>query len=152
MLSYLVESGNTTRMNDMLKLPAATIVSTERVSPMLCRLSLAVLALAAVPAAAQNAPSGAVLYAPCKACHTIDKGGRNGLGPNLNGVVGRKAGSLPGFNYSAAMKGFGKTWTPALLDAYLADPRKTVPNNKMIYPGLKDPQKRAALIAWLKAQ
>jgi cytochrome c len=119
---------------------------------MLYRVTIAALALAAAPAAAQTAPNGAALYAPCKVCHTIDKGGRNGLGPNLNGVVGRKAGTVPGFNYSAAMKSFAKPWTPATLDAYLADPRKTIPNNKMIYPGLKDPAKRAALIAWLKAQ
>ncbi|HEX8556152.1 MAG TPA: cytochrome c family protein [Sphingomonas sp.] len=117
------------------------------------RLSALLLPLAAaLPASAQTAPAGAALYAPCKACHTIDKGGRNGLGPNLNGVVGRKAASVAGFNYSTAMKASAKTWTPAELDAYLADPRKAVPGNKMTYPGLKDAQKRAALIAWLKAQ
>ena len=120
---------------------------------MLFRVSVAALALtAALPAAAQTPLDGGALYAPCKTCHTITKGGKNGLGPNLNGVVGRKAGSVPGFNYSAAMKAFGKPWTPAQLDAYLADPRKTIPGNKMIYPGIKDPQKRAALIAWIKAQ
>lgn len=120
---------------------------------MLFRVSAAAVALAtAVPAAAQTAPTGTALYAPCKTCHTIEKGGRNGLGPNLNAVVGRKAGTVTGFNYSAAMKAFGKSWTPAQLDAYLTDPRKTVPGNKMIYPGIKDPQKRAALIAWIKAQ
>lgn len=117
------------------------------------RSIVSLLALSAAwPAAAQTAPAGAALFAPCKACHTIDKGGKNGLGPNLNGVVGRKAGSVPGFNYSAAMMAFGKIWTPAELDAYLTDPRKAVPGNRMSYPGLKDAQKRAALIAWLKAQ
>ena len=107
----------------------------------------------ATPAFAQTParPTPAV-YAPCKVCHTINKGGKNGLGPNLNGVIGRKAGTMSGFRYSAAMKAYGKVWTPALLDAYLADPRKSIPGNRMIYPGLKDPAKRAALIAWMKAQ
>jgi len=116
------------------------------------KIPFAIAALFATPALAQNPADPATLFAPCKVCHSIDKGGKNGLGPNLNGVVGRKAGSVAGFNYSAAMKAFGKSWTPALLDAYLADPRSAVPGNRMIYPGIKDPAKRAALIAWIKAQ
>lgn len=111
-----------------------------------------VAALCGAPALAQTPANPATLFAPCKVCHSIAKGAKSGLGPALNGVVGRKAGSVAGFNYSPAMKAYGKLWTPALLDAYLANPRAAVPGNRMIYPGLKDPAKRAALIQWLKAQ
>jgi len=106
----------------------------------------------AAPALAQTPPNGAALFAVCKTCHSIEKGGKNGLGPALNGVLGRKAGSVPGFNYSPAMKAYAKVWSPMLLDAYLTDPRKAVPGNRMSYPGMKDPAKRAALIAWMKLQ
>ena len=104
------------------------------------------------PALAQNPPSGATLYAPCKVCHSLDPSGKKGLGPPLDGVVGRKAGTVVGFTYSTAMKKSGKVWTPKLLDAYLADPRNTIPGNRMSYPGIKDPVKRAALIKWLESQ
>jgi len=113
---------------------------------------LLLVTMLATPAFAQTPPNGAALFAPCKVCHTIAPGGKNGLGPALNGVIGRKAGAVPGFNYSAGMKTWGKVWTPALLDAYLADPRKTIPGNRMAYPGMKDPAKRAALIGWIRAQ
>jgi len=116
------------------------------------KLFLLAAVVSANSATAQTPTNPAALFAPCKVCHSVAKGGKNGLGPALNGAVGRKAGSVPGFNYSPAMKAWGKTWTPALLDAYLADPRKIVPGNRMIYPGLKDPAKRAALIAWIRAQ
>jgi len=116
-------------------------------------LTIAVaVALCAAPAFAQTPANSSTLFAPCKVCHSINKGGKNGLGPALNGVVGRKAGSVAAFNYSPAMKAYGKTWTPALLDAYLANPRAVVPGNRMTYPGLKDATKRAALIQWIKTQ
>ena len=103
-------------------------------------------------AVAQTAPNGATLYASCKACHTIAKGGKHGVGPALNGVGKRKAGTAPGFKYSPAMKAYNKPWTAAQLNAFLADPRKTVPGNHMIYPGMKDAAKRAAMVAWIMSQ
>lgn len=115
-------------------------------------LALAQSSPSASPALAQSSPSGATLFAPCKVCHSLDPIRTNGLGPPLNGVVGRKAGTVVGFTYSAAMKTYGKVWTPMLLDAYLTNPRKTIPGNRMSYPGLKDPGKRVALITWLKSQ
>lgn len=116
----------------------------------LVALSAAVAALAfAVPASAQSAPSA---FATCSVCHTTTKGAPSGLGPNLRGVVGRKAGSLPGFNYSAAMKNSGLKWTPAELDAFLTAPRKKVPGTIMAFPGLSDPAKRKQIIDYLATQ
>ncbi|MGC6401385.1 c-type cytochrome [Sphingomonas sp. FW199] len=100
---------------------------------------------------AQPGQSGQTAFAQCRACHTVNKGGANGVGPNLNGVVGRKAASVAGFNYSPALKKSGITWTEAKLDAYLANPAATVPGTKMVIR-VNDANKRAAIIAYLKAE
>lgn len=85
----------------------------------------------------------------CRACHQIGPGAKNFVGPVLNGVVGRKAGTYPGYNYSEANKNSGLTWTPDELEKYLANPQAVVPHTKMIFPGLKDPQKVKDVIAYL---
>ena len=72
------------------------------------------------------------------------------VGPNLAGVVGRKAGAEAGYNYSEAMKNAGFTWTPEQLFSYLADPKKIVPGNKMPYAGMKSADDRKNLIAFLR--
>jgi cytochrome c len=105
---------------------------------------------AAVEAPVEDA--GKLAFSQCVACHTIDKGGRNGLGPNLNGVVGRKVASVAGFAYSPAMTAKGGVWDEAALDAYITDPRAAVPGNKMVFVGIKDAAKRKALITWLASQ
>ena len=115
---------------------------------------LAVLALGlfvALPgtASAQDAAAGEKVFNQCKACHTIEAGGPNRVGPNLHGVVGRKAGSVAGFNYSDAMKGAGD-WDEASLDKYLTDPKAAIPGNKMAFAGVKNEQARKDLIAFLK--
>ncbi len=96
--------------------------------------------------------AGKTAYNQCVACHTIDKGGRNGLGPNLHGVVGRKVASVEGFAYSPAIKAKGGVWDEAALDSYITDPRAAVPGNKMVFVGIKDAEKRKALIGYLASQ
>lgn len=102
---------------------------------------------------AQDAENGQDVYRQCRACHQIGPGAKNVVGPQLNGIVGRKAGTVEGFNYSPVNKAAGEkglVWTEAELSAYLADPRKYMPGNRMAFVGLKDEQDRADLIAYLK--
>jgi cytochrome c len=86
----------------------------------------------------------------CRTCHSI-KSGDNRLGPSLAGMVGRKAGSVPGFPYSDSMRNSGVTWDEATLDKFITDPSAVVPNNKMApFSGVSDPAERAKIIAFLK--
>lgn len=99
---------------------------------------------------AQDAAAGEKDFLICRACHQIGPGAHNAVGPVLNGVVGRKAGSYPGYSYSSANKDSGITWTADELEKYLANPQKVVPHTKMIFPGFKDPQKVKDVIAFLE--
>ena len=98
--------------------------------------------------AAADVEAGKTKFKICAICHATEAG-KMKVGPSLFAVVGRKSGSLAGYNYSDAMKNFNHTWTPETLDTYLADPRATVPGTKMIFPGIKDKTERANLIAYL---
>ena len=91
---------------------------------------------------------GAEIYTRCQACHALEY---NRTGPKHCGVVGRKAASVPGFDYSPAMRRSGLTWNDATLYRFLADPPKTVPGTTMTYAGVPDAQERADLIAYLRA-
>ena len=99
--------------------------------------------------AAGDPVQGKATFARCGICHTVEVG-KNKIGPSLAGVVGRKAGTLAGYNYSTAMAGSGVTWTPAVLDKYLTKPQDVVPGTKMIFPGLPSAADRANIIAYLK--
>ena len=92
---------------------------------------------------------GEQLLSRCMACHTFDKGKPNGVGPNHYGLVGRKVASQEGFTYSDAMKAKGGTWGFQQLSDFLANPQKDVPGTRMGYAGLKKPEERAALIAYI---
>ena len=89
-------------------------------------------------------------FAVCKACHSVEPG-KNGIGPSLAGVYGDKAATVPGFEFSDAMKSSGLTWNQATLDRYLTDPRGVVPGTKMAFGGVADAAKRQAIIDWIKA-
>jgi len=109
-------------------------------------LSATFVAQAAPPAAAPAQPAA---FAQCRVCHSVTKGGRPGIGPNLFGSFGAIAGTRPGFAYSPAMKASKIRWDRAKLDAYLANPRGVVPGTKMVFTGVKDPAVRKAVIDYL---
>jgi cytochrome c len=94
-----------------------------------------------------NAERGEEIYTRCMACHTL---AQNRVGPRHCGLFGRKAGSAAGYQYSSAMKKYGVIWNEETLDRFIENPLKTVPGTKMGYAGVKDPQERADLIAYLK--
>ena len=100
---------------------------------------------------AGDSKKGKKVFSKCKACHTIKKGGKNRVGPNLYGVVGSKAAQVKGFRYSKALKNSGITWDEATLDKFLTKPKKLVKKTKMAFGGLKKNSQRANLIAYLKA-
>lgn len=97
-----------------------------------------------------DAAKGATVFITCKTCHAVEEG-VNKIGPSLHAVVGRKAGTIAGFTYSAANKDSGITWTPEKLFQYLESPQRVVPGTKMTFAGLSDPQKRADVIAYLQS-
>jgi cytochrome c len=99
---------------------------------------------------AQDAAAGEKDFLVCRACHQIGPNAKIAVGPVLNGIVGRKAGTYPGYAYSEANRDSGITWTPEELDKYLTSPQTVVPHTKMIFPGLKEEQKRKDVIAFLE--
>lgn len=115
----------------------------------ICFLLIAstITAQSADPAAGQQA------FKVCMACHMVGPNAKNRIGPELNGAVGRKWGSVSGFNYSenlTAGKDAGKVWDDAALNDYLEEPKRLAPQGKMAFPGVKDATKREDIIAYLK--
>ena len=114
------------------------------------RLMSAMVLMAATGAAHADgdAARGEKRFEECAACHKTEPGVNN-VGPSLHGVFERKAGELPDYRYSPALKRSGITWTAQTLDTFIADPQKTVPANRMPYAGMPDASDRADLIAYL---
>lgn len=111
------------------------------------------LALAPMGAMAQDAEAGQRVFNQCRACHTINQGGRNGVGPNLFGIWDRAAGAVEGFRYSAPMReraAAGLVWNEENLRAYITDPKAIVPGGSMSYVGLRNEEQRNNLIAYLR--
>jgi cytochrome c len=100
--------------------------------------------------AAQDAAAGEKVFAKCKVCHQIGESAKNFVGPVLNGVVGRHAGTYPDYHYSDANKNSGITWDEATLKEYLKDPKAKVPGTKMVFPGLPSDEDIANVISYLK--
>ena len=111
-------------------------------------------AAAAAPAEAPKAVKAVAVarpasFAMCQTCHSTGQGEAHRIGPNLFGIVGAKAGSKPGFNYSDAMKDSGIAWSRDRLDAFIAAPRAVVPGTKMVIAGPKDAAKRKEIVDYL---
>jgi len=110
---------------------------------------VAVLVVAAAPVArAADPEKGKAVFEQCAACHSLDGTGDYD-GPTLKGIIGRKAGSLEDYRYSAAMKRSDVTWDAATLDKYVADPQAFIPGNRMAFAGIGDKAQRDDLIAYL---
>lgn len=106
-------------------------------------------ALLIAPVGVAHAAAAPGAFNQCKACHKVEAG-KNAVGPSLFGVVGRKAGTEPGFHYSPAMAKIGWVWTPDNLSKYIADPRHTVPGNRMPFAGVKNPEQVKEIVAYLE--
>ena len=113
---------------------------------------VSVLTFITNPSQAQDAAAGEKVFTKCKVCHIADQD-QNKIGPSLNGVIGRTAGTHPGYTYSQAMIAAGKSgvvWDEATLTTYLRDPKAMVKGTKMAFPGLKKDEDIANVIAYLK--
>ena len=101
-------------------------------------------------AVAQDLENGKAVWNKCRACHQIGEGAKNLVGPVLNGLFGRKAGTIEGFNYSDANKSSGITWDEATFREYIKNPKAKIPNTKMVFVGLSDEKDIEDLLTFLK--
>jgi cytochrome c len=95
---------------------------------------------------------GKVLFLQCRSCHSLESGGANKVGPNLWGVFGRKAGLAPGFEYSDVLAKSSIVWSAETLDQWLSRPSDFLPGNRMVFVGIRKPEDRANLIAYVKRE
>jgi cytochrome c len=114
-------------------------------------LAFAAAAPLSAPVQAADAAAGETVFRRlCAACHIVTAEGRRGVGPTVFGVVGRKAGSVEGFRYSAAKRDATLVWTPETLDPYLTNPREFMPGTTMAFAGIRSAEDRANVIAYLQ--
>ena len=100
-------------------------------------------------ALAQDAAAGEKVFQKCRACHQVGESAKNAVGPVLNGLIGRKAGTIEGYSYTEANKNSGITWDEATLAEYLKNPKAKIPGTKMIFPGIKNEKEINDLWAFL---
>jgi cytochrome c len=112
--------------------------------------SIAVIAAATGAAAAQDLAAGAKSYKKCSACHDIGPNAKNKVGPVLNGLDGRKSGTIAGYNYSDANKNSGIVWNEAQFLDYIKDPKAKIPKTKMVFAGIKNEDEAKSLWAFIK--
>ena len=112
-------------------------------------LTAVLIAAVSVPAMAQDAQKGKTVFNVCLACHTIGPGAQNKIGPELNGLDGRKAGTVSNFDYSDANKSSGIVWNEETFEDYIKNPAAKVPGTKMILPGIKNEQQEKDLWAYI---
>jgi len=118
------------------------------------KLAVSIIALAFVgvtSAHAQDIEAGRKVFNKCIACHSVGPGAKNKIGPELNGLIGRTAGSAPGYSYSDGNKQSGITWTEEEFAKYIRDPQGTVKGTKMAFAGLKNDQDIKDVTAFLKS-
>ena len=116
------------------------------------RLIVGVVVVAATSAAAlaQDIEAGQTSFKKCQVCHDVGETAKNKIGPILNGLDGRKSGSVEGYSYSDANKNSGITWSETTFKEYINDPRAKIPDTKMIFPGIKNEKEAGDLWAYLK--
>lgn len=109
-----------------------------------------VLAASVSQSLAQSAEAGEKVFAQCRACHQLGESAKNLVGPQLNGMFGRKSGTIEGYSYTDANKNSNITWDEATFREYILDPKGKIPGTKMAFAGIKNPQQTNDLIAYLK--
>jgi cytochrome c len=113
-------------------------------------MAAAVLVASAGVAGAQDVAAGATSYKKCAACHDVGPTAKNKVGPVLNGLDGRKSGTMANYNYSDANKSSGITWNEEVFLEYIKDPKAKIPNTKMVFAGIKNEAEAKSLWAFLK--
>ncbi len=113
-------------------------------------VAAALIVMSMGAAVAQDVQKGENSFKKCLVCHAIGPGAKNKIGPELNGLDGRKAGTVPGYNYSDANKNSGIVWDDATFKEYIKDPRAKIPGTKMTFPGIKNEQEINDLWGYLK--
>ena len=130
--------------------PAIVESAPDGPSPAVIRERIAALPS---PYSAGDYDNGRRVFAQCRSCHTLNAGGANRVGPNLHGVFGREAGTLEGFRtYSTGLKESGIVWDVTTMDTWIANPRDVVAANNMIFPGLRKPEDRRDVIAYIAVE